>query len=136
MGNLTAVRSEAVETFEERLRKLFDQIDDELEDRWGGEYPLHPARPPRGTVENKEQDGLFNIGASFSAGYGSEHGKGYVIEVRLVTLSNVDDETRENVREYSARRVRELLPEYFPDRTLEIVRDGDLFKIIGDLSLN
>jgi hypothetical protein len=130
------MRSRGVETFEERLRELFDRIDDELEDRWGGEYPLHPARPPRGTVRNKEQDGLFNIGASFSAGYGSEHGKGYVIEVRLLTLSNVDDDTREDVRAYSARRVRELLPEYFPDRSLQIVRDGDLFKIVGDLSLD
>jgi hypothetical protein len=129
------VLSREVESFESTLKRLFDQIDDELEDRWGGEFPLHPSRPARGVSSNKEHDGLFNIGASFSAGYGSEHGKGYVIEVRLVTLTTVDDAVREEIREYSAQRVAELLPEFFPDRDLDIVRDGDLFKIVGDLSI-
>ena len=129
------MRSGSVESFESTLKRLFDQIDDELEDRWGGEYPLHPSRPQRGTVPNKEQDGLFNIGASFSAGYGSEYGKGYVIEVRLVTLSSIDESAREEIRRYAAERVEELLPAFFPDRKLRLVRDGDLFKIIGDLSI-
>lgn len=129
------MRSGRVESFETTLKKLFDRIDDELENRWGGKYPLHPSRPERGVSANKEHDGLFNIGASFSAGYGSEYGKGYVIEVRLVTLSNVEDETREAIREYSVQRIEELLPEFFPERDLEVVRDGDLFKIIGDLSI-
>lgn len=127
--------SRDVESFESTLKRLFDQIDDELEDRWGGDFPLHPSRPARGESSNKEHDGLFNIGASFSAGYGSEHGKGYVIEVRLVTLTTVDNSVREEIREYSAKRVAELLPKFFPDRELDIVRDGDLFKIIGDLSI-
>lgn len=127
--------SREVESFESTLKRLFDQIDDELEDRWGGDFPLHPSRSPRGDSSNKEHDGLFNIGASFSAGYGSEHGKGYVIEVRLVTLTTVDDAVREEIREYSAQRVAALLPEFFPDRELDIVRDGDLFKIVGDLSI-
>jgi hypothetical protein len=129
------LRSRGVEAFETDLRTLFNQIDHELEEKWGGTYPLHPSRAPEGGTGNPESDGLFNIGASFSAGYGSDHGKGYVIDIRLVTLSHVDEETREEIRAYVSDRVRELLPEYFPDRSLDVVRDGDLFKITGDLRL-
>ncbi|MFP4153752.1 MAG: hypothetical protein ACOC2V_04015 [Alkalispirochaeta sp.] len=130
------MRGREVQEFEGTLKKLFDRIDDELEDRWGGEYPLHPARPARGVSTNKETDGLFNVGASFSAGYGSEHGKGYVVDVRLVTLSDVPDETIDEIHAYIARRIEELLPEYFPGRELDVVREGNTFKIIGDLSLS
>ncbi len=124
-----------VQDFETKLKQLFDQIDVELENRWGHDYPLHPSRPPQGRSSNPETDGLFNVGASFSAGYGSEYGRGYVIETRMVTLTQVDEETREEIRNYVARRVTELLPEYFPDRDLDVVRDGDLYKVTGDLSL-
>ncbi|HKK48748.1 MAG TPA: hypothetical protein VJ932_06595 [Alkalispirochaeta sp.] len=129
------MRGQEVQDFETTLKKLFDQIDTELEDRWGGEYPLHPSRPARGKSSNPETDGLFNVGASFSTGYGSDHGRGYVIETRMVTLTSVDSETREEIRNYVARRVSELLPQYFPNRDLDIVRDGDLYKVTGDLSL-
>jgi len=130
------VRGREVQEFEGTLKKLFDRIDDELEDRWGGEYPLHPARPARGVSTNKENDGLFNVGAAFSAGYGSRYGKGYVVDVRLVTLSDVSDEMVDEIHTYIARRIDELLPEYFPGRGLDVVREGDTFKIIGDLSLS
>jgi hypothetical protein len=130
------MRGREVQAFEGTLKQLFDRIDDELEDRWGGEYPLHPARPERGVSTNKENDGLFNVGAAFSAGYGSEYGKGYVVEVRLVTLSDVTDSKIEEIRSYIARRIDDLLPEYFPDRELDVVRDGNSFKIVGDLSLS
>lgn len=129
------MRGREVQDFETKLKQIFDQIDRELEDQWGGEYPLHPSRPRQGRSSNPEADGLFNVGASFSAGYGSEYGRGYVIETRMVTLSQVDDETREEIRNYVARRVTELLPAYFPGRDLELVRDGDLYKVTGDLSL-
>lgn len=121
--------------FEKRLKELFDEVDDYLEERYGGEYPLHPARPPRGKTSSKSQDGLFNVGASFSAGYGSEHGRGYVMDVDMVTLSNVSREREEEILEEAAAKVGELLKRYFPDRELSVERDGRLFKIVGDLSL-
>jgi hypothetical protein len=37
--------------------------------------------------------------------------------------------------EEAAVLVREKLPRFFPDRDLEVVRDGKRFKIIGDFSL-
>ncbi len=130
------MRGREVEEFEKKLKRLFDQLDDELEDRWGGTYPLHPARPPRGKATNKELDGLFNIGASFSAGYGSEYGRGYVVEVRLVTLRSISETVWDEIREYCGRRIPELLDRHFPDRDLSLVQEGNTFKIVGDLSLS
>lgn len=120
--------------FESRLKELFDTIDAEMEARWSTAYPRHPARPPAGTVPNPEDDGLFNVGAAFSAGYGSDHGRGYVVEVRIATLERVEPGQRERIERYVKRRVDELLPEVFPGRDLRVIGDGALLKIVGDLS--
>ena len=129
------MRNPDVESFETQLKNLFDVIDGEMEDRWGSRYYLHPDRPERGATTNKELDGLFNIGAAFTAGYGSEHGRGYAVEIRMVTLNTIEKSVLEEIREYCSRRIIELLPKYFPDRELELVRDESTFKIVGDLSL-
>jgi hypothetical protein len=97
--------------------------------------PLHPARPPRGATSNKSQDGLFNVGASFTAGYGSAHGPGYVVEVRMVTLSRVPQYLRDRIEEEVVERLREELPKEFPERKLVVERDGQVYKIHGDLRL-
>lgn len=121
--------------WEHRLKRLFDKVDDYLEDVYGSEYSLHPARPTRGATANKESDGLFNIGASFTAGFGSRFGKGYVIDVRIATLEHIPREARERIFESAITRVRELLPRYFPGRRLTVEKDGTIFKITGDMSL-
>jgi hypothetical protein len=121
--------------FERKLKALFDSVDEYLESQYGSLYPLHPARAPEGTTSNREQDGLFNVGASFSPGYGSQLGKGYVIEVRMVTLSHISSDVRETVTEEAVRLVQEKLPEYFPDRNLRVSREENIFKIHGDISL-
>ena len=121
--------------WEKKLKKLFDEIDDYLESTYGGMYPLHPSRAKRGTTSNKEHDGLFNVGASFSTGLGSEFGPGYVIEIRLVTLSHVPGDLREEIEEEVVRLINQKLPLYFPGKSLTVVRDGNVYKIHGDLSL-
>ena len=68
-----------------------------LEDKYGHLYPLHPSRAQRGATANKEHDGLFNVGASFSAGFGSEHGSGYIVEIRMATLSHVPIDVRKQI---------------------------------------
>lgn len=121
--------------WERRLKALFDEIDDELEEKYGALFPLHPARPKRGATANKEHDGLFNIGASFSAGFGTKHGRGYVLDVDMVTLDMVPADMRKMVQADVVRRIREKLPRFFPNKNLSVHRDGNMFKIVGDLSL-
>ena len=91
------VRHPHVQAWELRLRQVFERIDEELEREYGTLYPLHPARPPHGATASREDDGLFDVGAAFSAGFGSAHGAGYVVEVRMVTLSRVPAGVRERI---------------------------------------
>ncbi len=124
-----------LQRFLDTLKKLLDEVDDYLEDQYGGDYRLHPARAPRGATANKAASGLFSVSANFSAGYGSDHGRGYVLEFRIVTLEEVPDDVEEEIDEVAAQRIQQLLPRYFPDRDLQVSRDGHLFKLHGDLSL-
>jgi hypothetical protein len=121
--------------FEGRLKRLFDTVDDYLEDRYGGRFQLHPSRAGRGTTANKEHDGLFNVGATFSPGYGSTYGRGYLVDVEMVTLVHVPADIRETIEQEVARLVNEKLAEYFPERELAVVRDRNVYKIHGDLKL-
>lgn len=121
--------------FDERLDKLFDEVDAYIEDIYGARYPLHPVRPARGDTANPQADGLFNIGADFTPGFGSELGRGYLIDVKMSTLEKVEDRVREEIYEAAAAKVRELLPVHFPDRELAVRRDKNHFKIQGDFSL-
>jgi len=121
--------------FENRLKKLFDEVDDYIEDLYGDQYVLHPVRPMRGQTANPESDGLFNIGAVFTPGFNSEKGRGYLIDVAMSTLEKVDDDLRIVIYEVTADKVGELLPRYFPERKLTVERDKNHFKIQGDFSL-
>ena len=121
--------------WEEKLKMLFDEVDDYLEDAYGSLYPLHPNRAERGATSNKGHDGLFNVGASFSAGFGSKYGRGYVIEVDMVTLSHVPDAVETAIQEDVLVQVKKRLKKYFGDRKLDVDKDGRVYKIHGDLSL-
>jgi len=121
--------------FDTRLKELFDEVDHYIEDRYGDMYSLHPVRPARGETANPEADGLFNIGATFTPGFGSELGRGYLIDISISTLDRVDTKIRRGIYEAAAEKVRELLPLHFPERELTVQRDGNHFKIQGDFSL-
>jgi len=124
-----------MEEFDNRMKKLFDEVDDFIEDKYGSCYSLHPVRPARGETTNPEADGLFNIGAIFTPGYGSELGRGYLIDVSMSTPDKVDEDVRRKIYEAAADRVKELLPIHFPERKLTVRRDKNHFKIQGDFSL-
>ena len=121
--------------FDDRMKKLFDEVDSYIEDRYGDRYPLHPVRPARSETANPEADGLFNIGADFTPGYGSELGRGYLIDVAMSTLETVDEGVRREIYEAVVEKVKELLPRHFPERELTVRRDKNHFKIQGDFSL-
>ena len=121
--------------FDDRMKKLFDEVDAHIEDLYGDRYALHPVRPARGETSNPEADGLFNIGANFTPGYGSELGRGYLIDVAMSTLEKVDEAVRREIYEAAAEKVRELLPLHFPERELTVQRDRNHFKIQGNFRL-
>ena len=85
--------------WEAGLHALLRDIDHCLEDRHGVQWPLHPARPRRGSAANPQYDGLFRVTAAFSAGYGSRLGPGYVVQVEIVTLSHVPPDVREQIEQ-------------------------------------
>ena len=128
-------RHPAAVAWEEKLKEIFDQIDDWFEERYGHVYPLHPARAERNATSNKEDDGLFNIGAAYTAGFGSKHGPGYVVDVKLATLEKVPEDVRAQVERKVVEFLREELPRAFPKKNLKIEKDGPIYKIYGDLSL-
>jgi hypothetical protein len=80
-------------------------------------------------------DGLFEVGADFTAGLGSEYGRGYSVAFRTATLEKIPPEQFEFLMNEAAALIRRKLPGYFPGRELSVVRDGNRFKIIGDFSL-
>lgn len=121
--------------FETKLKEIFDEIDETLEKKYGGMYPRRPNRPPAGSTSNPEHDGLFNVGASFTAGYGSRYGRGYVVELSVATLTHVPEQVRGEIEIEAAWLLRSRLAERFPDRFLTVEKDGSVYKIYGDLSL-
>jgi len=121
--------------FENQLKALFNEVDHQLEDRWGSLYSVHPNRPRRGETADPEMDGLFEVAPDFTAGIGSEMGRGYIINLRVATLDRLDPGQYEALMQEAAAIVKGLLPRYFPERSLQVVRDGKRFKIIGDFSL-
>lgn len=121
--------------FTENLEELFRQVDEELEDRYGGRFSLHPNRPRRGETASPEMDGLFEVAPDFTPGIGSERGRGYLVSLRVATLERVPPGEFETFMVEAAELVRERLPRCFPGRALEVVRDGPRFKITGDFSL-
>jgi hypothetical protein len=121
--------------FTEKLDAMFKEIDDFLEDEWGEVYALHPNRPERGSTQNPEMDGLFEVGADFTPGIGSEQGRGYIVSFRAATLEKIPAEQFEFLMLEAAALITSRLPVYFPGRDLRVVRDGKRFKIVGDFSL-
>lgn len=121
--------------WEAQLKAVFDRIDTVLEERYGQNYPLHPARSTRGTTGNCEYDGLFSVGGKFTAGFGSEHGPGYTVDCHLSTLKQVPEDVVDKIEEEIIELLREGLPAAFPGRDLKVSRDGHTYKIHGDLSL-
>jgi len=129
------VKHPKMKEWDKNMKRMFDEIDDFLEDTYGSDYPLHPNRRPRNATSNKEMDGLFNVGASYSTGYGTKLGKGYVVDIHMSTLSSVPDYIKKEIETLVEQKIDEMLPRYFPGRDLDIEKDGNCLKIFGDLSL-
>ena len=125
-----------LERWEHRLKKIFDEIDTEFEaEGLYRKFRRHPNRPPAFATSNREDDGLFDLGAAFTVGLGSARGPGYVVQARIATLDQVPPETQEHFEADVVRRLKQKLPAAFPGVALHVDRDGPVYKIHGDLSL-
>jgi len=123
------------EELERRLDKLCMALDNYLEDQYSDIFTLHPNRPKRGAGANPSFDGVFATSVSFTLGYGSKYGRGYLIVIDVRTLQYVSSSQREEINNRAFLFIQKTLPVEFPERKLEIVRDGNLLKVIGDFSL-
>lgn len=134
--SLVIMRHHKAKKWELRLKDVFDEIDRELEHEYSGKFDLHPARSRRGTTSNPEMDGLFNVGASYSAGFGSKFGPGYVVDIRLSTLSRVPKQLKMELRDRVQALLNEKLPIAFPGKKLHVDQERRHLRIHGDLSLD
>lgn len=124
------------ELLEKQLSKLTNALDIHLENIYGDVYPLHPSRMATGKGSNPAYDGLFATTASFTLGYGTRFGRGYIVNIDIRTLSAVSEQFKNEIREQAEAFINANLKAYFPDRTLNLVQDGNLLKIVGDFSLS
>jgi len=130
------MRHRKAKEWERRLKTVFDEIDIELEAAYGDRFNLHPARPEHGTTSSREMDGLFNVGASYSAGFGSKLGPGYVVDIRLSTLQRIPEELKLKLRDTVQALLLEKLPAAFPSKELHVDQEQSHLRIHGDLSLD
>lgn len=121
--------------WEEPLFKILRSVDNQLESEFGDLYPHHPARPAHGATANPQNDGLLRVSANFTAGYGSDLGRGYTLNMEFVTLEPVADEHTEAMESRALELIQAGLDRIMPERRLKVKRDGKLWKIVGDLSL-
>lgn len=121
--------------FNKRMKVMFDEVDDYLEDTYGEKLRIHPNRPERGTTSNKAHDGVFNVGPQFTPGYGSEYGRGYVVDLQISTISKLDDQQRRRIEDDLQKILNEKIPAHFPERELEVKRDLRGLKIVGNFNL-
>ena len=132
----TVMRHHKAKEWEQKLKSVFDEIDIELEAAYVDRFDLQPNRSPKGTTSNPEMDGLFNIGESYSAGFGSRFGPGYVVDIRLSTLRRVPGDLKTELRDRVQALLIEKLPHAFPGKELQVDQEHRHLRIHGDLSLD
>lgn len=128
------MRHPAVEAWEARLRAAFGRVDAAMEAKYGARLSRDPRRPPAGGARH-EDDGVFNFGASFTAGLGSRFGRGYVVELSIRSIRPPPESLRRAIEVTAIRQLRHELRREFPKTHLRVVHDGPVWKIVGDLGL-
>ena len=129
------MRGSKVLNWERKLKTVFDEIDHILEEEFVGALQIHPNRPLRGSTSNPEADGLFNVGASYTTGFGSESGEGYTVDIRLSSLTEAPEHLQKRVNDRVKELLTERLPEVFQNNKLHVSDFEFGLKIHGDISI-
>lgn len=120
---------------EKQFSLLAQALDNALEDKFGAQFKLHPNRQKRGAGANPSFDGLFATTVAFTLGYGSEFGRGYIVNIDVRTLESVPLKTKEEINSFAKDFLSKNLKVFIPDREIKLVKDGKLLKLVGDFSL-
>ena len=131
----TKIMPTELELWEKKLKVILDEIDAALEAKFGALFRRKPIRPASGSTANPQYDGLFEVQATYTAGFGSQYGEGYGVEVRWVTFDEVPASAKLEGDAIAEEILNRLLPELFPGKNLKVVHDVSGMKITGDLSL-
>ncbi|MCQ2411463.1 MAG: hypothetical protein MJ057_00730 [Sphaerochaetaceae bacterium] len=123
------------EELERQMSELCQALDNHLEDIYGGHYSIHPNRLKRGMGSNPSFDGLFSTSCSFTLGYGTKSGRGYLVNVEIRTLDRIPFEEKARIQDHAFDYIAENLKTFIPGRDLEVIRENNLMKIVGDFSL-
>ncbi|WP_320127828.1 hypothetical protein [uncultured Sphaerochaeta sp.] len=123
------------EALETNFRLLCDDLDTFLENTFGHRYTRHPNRLARGKAASVAYDGLFSTGTQFTLGYGSNYGRGYIVDIEIRTLDKIPATERQEIEEEAINQLKTFIPSRFPDRKISVVKDGNVYKLIGDFSL-
>lgn len=124
-----------LEIWEKKLKVILDEIDAALEAKFAALFHRKPARPAPCNTSNPQHDGLFEVQATYTAGFGSQYGEGYIMEIRWVTFDEVPEDIRLAGDAIAEEILNRRLPEQFPGKNLKVVHDVSGMKITGDLSL-
>lgn len=122
-----------LELWEQRLTKVLNQVDAVLEEKYGSQYPLKNNRPQAGTTGNPRYDGLFSLTAKYSLGLTNNIGPHYLVEFRFATFVTVPISVKEEMYSIVLTQLNELLHVEFPKQILNVSRDGEIFRITGNL---
>lgn len=123
------------EELERQMSELCQALDNHLEDIYGEHYSIHPNRLKRGMGSNPSFDGLFSTSCSFTLGYGTKSGRGYLVNVEIRTLDRIPFEEKAQIQDHAFDYIAENLKTFIPGRELEVIRENNLMKIVGDFSL-
>lgn len=124
-----------MEAWDRALQEAVEAVDQEMERRYGHTFRLRYNRPEVGTTCNPQMDGLFNIGIQFTLGYGSDLGRGYLLDVQVASRDDPGEALRHRWEDEAAHLLRDELGRIFPGRELRLLRDGRNYKLVGDFSL-
>lgn len=122
--------------FDKKLTDLAIKTDNFLEDNFGSLYQIHPRRGKRGTTASGLYDGLFATFFKFSTGYGTKSGRGYIISIEIRTLEKVKIEDKNLIEKEAINFIKTNLNNIFPNRKLDILFEKNVYKLVGDFSLN
>jgi len=118
-----------------KVYELVCRVDEELEKTFGKQIHLRINRPAAGTTASPQMDGAFNLGLVFTAGFGSEYGRGYSLDLEIAASEYLGQAERRQYELTAKSMLEAALRDEFPGRNLHFVEDCGRWKLLGNFNL-